>query len=292
MSLAIDIAWSSPDPAQIRAKGYSGVLTYISRDASKTKSRAYIDACHAQGLDVGFVFEDSADRARQGAAAGTADGQFVAAHLAALGAPSEVGCYFAVDYAAPASDRPAIVAYFQAAAAAIAPRRAGAYGDADVDDWARAGGLPLEWGTVAWSAGRTAAGIALFQRVQQDFGGAADVDEIRLSDWGQWRAVPLPAPKPLPPPAAPVYGPIYPEDNVQPVTIEVQIRGGHGWCAAPAGKTVSVVPLDLDPAIVNSYVHMPQFAGMTSDNKLVFGPTGDTPVTDGNYGFVVWVIPA
>lgn len=239
----IDIAWARPDPSEIAAKGYTGVIGYISRDASKCMSRAYIDACHAHGLDVGFVFEDAADRARQGAPAGQADGQFIAAHFASIGAPAGVACYMAVDYAAPASDHPAIVAYFQAGAAAMRPHPSGAYGDADVDDWARAGGIPLEWGTVAWSGGRQSDGIALFQRAQQDFGGSADVDEVRQADWGQWRAVPLPPP----PPVAPHYVQLQ-EGTMANVTISTDDNGGgYADCAGDVGKIIGWSVEGFDP---------------------------------------------
>lgn len=151
MALGIDVAWSRPDPASVKARGYSAVIGYLSHDASKELTRAYIDACHAQGLDVGLVFEDSAQRAAGGAAAGQADGAFVAAQLARLGVPAGVAVYYAVDFGAPASDRGAIVAYFHAAGAQHPANPAGAYGDADVINWAQGSGIHDLWQTVAWS---------------------------------------------------------------------------------------------------------------------------------------------
>jgi hypothetical protein len=58
--------------------------------------------------------------------------------------------------------------------------------------------------------------------------------------------------------------------------------------ALPPGITVenfvSAIVVDLDPAVVHTYVAVPTFQGLTSDGKLVFG--GSVP--NGDYGVVIW----
>ena len=83
---------------------------------------------------------------------------------------------------------------------------------------------------------------------------------------------------------------------MQSVVINVPILNGEGWCPIPAGipgeKIVSVIAHDLDPATIGGYATLPQCAGVTLDNKIVFGPgPGDTAASiNGTYGFTVWAV--
>jgi hypothetical protein len=54
------------------------------------------------------------------------------------------------------------------------------------------------------------------------------------------------------------------------------------------------MPVDIDPASIGKYAELPQCAGVTADNKLVFGPgPGDTAsAISGNYSFTVWAVSA
>lgn len=100
-----------------------------------------------------------------------------------------------------------------------------------------------------------------------------------------------PAPAPSPAPAPPSTPTNYPEDNVQRITIQVGIGKGDGWVLIPDGLVatdiISVVPQDIDPAQAGGYAATPRFAGVTSDNKMVF--SGET-TPDGTYGFYVWAV--
>jgi hypothetical protein len=292
MTLAIDIAWARPDPGQVKAKGYSAVIGYLSHDSSKVPSRAYIDACHAAGLDFGFVFEDSATRAAAGGPAGAAHGTFARGLAVGLGIPQGTCLYAAVDFAG--TDEATTEAYFRAFAASNPGYATGPYGDFAVVSWGRRIGMPYQWQTVAWSAGQVLDGIHLFQRAQQDFNGAADVDEIRQGAWGQWAHTLAPLPPPGPP--GPVV--VHPEDNMESRTITVQVRNGHGWVPSPApvAKIVTAVAQDLAPEVHGAFTRVPAFVGVSSDDptipngELVFGPGGDGPAADGNYGFtVLWL---
>lgn len=106
-------------------------------------------------------------------------------------------------------------------------------------------------------------------------------------------AIPMWDTRPPPPGPVPTQ---YPEDDMQSVTIQVAIANGEGWCPIPAGITaaqvVSVMATDIDPASIGQYASLPACAGVTSDNRLVFGPgPGDTAgAINGNYGFILWAV--
>lgn len=109
---------------------------------------------------------------------------------------------------------------------------------------------------------------------------------------GTWPNVaPVPAPTPPAPPSGPTN---YPEDNVRSFAIQCSISKGKGWTPLPAGvapsQVVSIVPVDLDPATIGQFADIPQLAGVTGDDKLVFGPGagGIAANMNGNYSFTLW----
>ncbi len=110
--------------------------------------------------------------------------------------------------------------------------------------------------------------------------------DISLTN-GSWPSQTAPAPPPPPPSWT-----NYPTPNLKFVTLTVLIdANGNGWCPIPEGVAaddiVSVVPVDIDPAQINTYAPIPRFAGVTSDNKLVFSGLQTPSAT---YGFNVWAI--
>jgi hypothetical protein len=186
--LAVDYAWTHPNPAAIRAAGYVAVLRYLSPDASKNLTGAERDAVWAAGLAVGLVWESSATRALSGAPGGAADARAANDQADALGVPATVPIYYADDTQSTADQvRP----YYQGAGS-VGRRPVGGYGDIDVVDPLLAEGIiTVGWQTAAWSAGRVSSIAHLYQRVtptRPSVGPASSYDEnvILRPDWGAW----------------------------------------------------------------------------------------------------------
>lgn len=98
-------------------------------------------------------------------------------------------------------------------------------------------------------------------------------------------AAPTPQPSPTPSPTPVTTGAI-----LQSTTISVTTDGnGNGWTNSPVSpdvKIVSVVPTNTDPPQIGGYIHVPAFAGITSNNVLVF--TGGQP--NGSFAYYVWSV--
>lgn len=156
MSALIDYAWQKPSPAQIAAAGYTGVLRYLSFDASKNLSPAERDGLLAAGLAIGLVWETTATRAGQGYSAGQQDVQAAEAQANALGYPAGCPIFYAVDYAAAPA---AVVPYFQGVQG-LASHPVGVYGSASVIEAVPA---TWKWQTVAWSGGRVSSQAHIYQ---------------------------------------------------------------------------------------------------------------------------------
>jgi hypothetical protein len=203
-ALGIDYAWHHPNPAAIKAAGYSFVIRYLSHDPTKDITAAEVAELHAAGLGILLVFETAAGRATQGFAAGEADAEEAARRALALGYPDVCPLFFAVDTDATVS---AVEQYFAAAKRFCPP--AGVYGGIDVvDSLLAAGGVHFGWQTDAWSGVAVSTRAQLYQRKHPTLGGllagpAGDFDEDvvlqPLSVWGAPAATkPTPAPTPAP----------------------------------------------------------------------------------------------
>ena len=194
VSLIIDYSYAHPNAATIRADGYVGVMRYLSRDSSKVISAAERDSLQAEGLGIGLVFEDDAQRALGGAAAGALDGKFANAAADALGFPRSLPIFYAVDFAVSAAQLPTVLAYLQAAGAQ--GRTAHGYGSVSLINYLAAHGLPDGWQTCAWSAGVVSAKAAIYQRLTHSttLPGSYDEDQVLdpLNDGLWYLGAPLP----------------------------------------------------------------------------------------------------
>jgi hypothetical protein len=95
-----DASWARPAPSLL--KPGDGIILYCSRTLTKTPTIAQCDAYRTQGVQVGFVFEDSADRAAvQGFAAGVSDGALALTQARSKGHPRGWTVYFACDVVSP-----------------------------------------------------------------------------------------------------------------------------------------------------------------------------------------------
>ena len=156
MSALVDYAWQKPSPAQIVAAGYTGVLRYLSFDASKNLSPAERDGLLAAGLAIGLVWETTATRAGQGYGAGQQDVQAAEAQANALGYPAGCPIFYAVDYDAAVS---AVLPYFQGVVG-LAHHPVGVYGSANIIEGVP---VPWKWQTLAWSYKRVSSQAHIYQ---------------------------------------------------------------------------------------------------------------------------------
>ena len=157
MSLLVDYSFNRPDPARIAAAGYVGALRYLSHDPSKNLTPAEADALHAAGLSIGLVWETTAGRATQGAAAGAADVAAAEGQARALGYPAGCPIFYAVDVDVPASY---VTGYFQGVTAS-ATYPVGVYASAGICDVTT---VPWRWQAAGWSGGHLSAAAHIVQR--------------------------------------------------------------------------------------------------------------------------------
>jgi Domain of unknown function (DUF1906) len=161
-----DFAWIKPDPGATRAAGYSFVIGYVSNSPGKDLSADQIAAYRDADLEVGLVWETTANRVLDGAAAGTEDGVLAGQKAVAVGYPVECVIFFAVDFDAQPADFPTIEAYAEAFNDAI-PYPVGIYGSyAVIEGFVTAGEPPVQygWQTAAWSRGQLSGKAHLYQR--------------------------------------------------------------------------------------------------------------------------------
>ena len=225
-TLVIDEAWTKTPADHLGA--YQGTFVYISRDATKCATDAYVAAVHAQGKGVGFVFEDDAGRWRGGASYGLADGQFANTWADTHGLPADLPLYAAVDQQIVSeAEMLTALAYIEAFASVKRPGRG--YGDYALVERLAAAGIGHDWQTVAWSGLYVSSHAAVFQRnfhTAPTVPGSYDEDVIlgSLADAGLWLATPIVPPIPAPP--VPVSD-THSKDDDEVTLIEVRSDGAY-----------------------------------------------------------------
>jgi hypothetical protein len=186
----VDYSSARPSPSGLAADGYGFVARYLSREPNpKNISAGEIGPLHAAGLGVVLVFEENADDALGGYAAGVSDAHAAASMAASAGQPSDRPIYFAVDFDAQPSQEGTIDAYFDGVASVIGRDRTGAYGGYYLINRLFNGGkITWGWQAFAWSYGNWDARAQLRQvsNDQQVAGGDVDLDTAMVDDFGQW----------------------------------------------------------------------------------------------------------
>lgn len=177
--------------------GVHGVLRYLSHDPRKAVTSTEMAQLHGWGVATALVFEDAADRAASGKAAGAADGQFAREQAAALDVPVRALIWCAVDFDVPdyaPSDSNAAAKlgpvghYLAAFRAAVHPYGMGAYGGYWLVSRAIDAALTgPAWQTSAWSGGQIDKRVTLYQPGTSLHGGNWDLDLAGEEDWGQFR---------------------------------------------------------------------------------------------------------
>lgn len=183
MSQVLDYAWARPDPAQIKSKGYIGVLRYLAPlPNGKVIDAAEYKELQAAGLQIALNWESYGNRAREGTAAGLSDAKNALEQAQALDYAGVI--YFSVDYDAPESDQIRINQYFIACAGVIGRERLGAYGGYwPLKRLFDSGLISFGWQTVAWSGSNRESRCHLFQTGKHDFGEDADINDVLKPDW-------------------------------------------------------------------------------------------------------------
>lgn len=213
--LAIDYAWQHPDPAAIKAAGYTAVIRYLSQDGTKDLTADEAAQLHAAGLGVGIIWETTADRARSSTVGGEQDAAAVWMLLKQLGAPPGLPVLVNLgDFNVQPADVGAITAYYSAFRQNLGEYVSGAGGYATgylIDH------LTVHWPDDIWwqnaindqdvSGSTVVVGASIYQRVTptQNLPGAAGEYDEDVYGFGprpvlQWwtAAVPTPPPPPQP----------------------------------------------------------------------------------------------
>lgn len=205
MEQGVDYSWARPGGAALAAAGKKFACRYIPYDghAGKGLEAAERDDLRSHGINIVLVFESYAGRAREGRAAGKADGEVSKAKAAGLGFPTDRPIYFAIDFDATPQEQGVIDEYLRGAAEALGADRVGVYGGFYVVKRCKENGTAKwYWQTFAWSGGAKLDGRHLYQYLngQPINGGEVDFNE-GYGDYGAWladgKAVnPAPAPAP------------------------------------------------------------------------------------------------
>ncbi len=142
--------------AGIAAAGYDFVGRYLVPQTPTLRWKALtvseLDIIRSAGLGILAVYETTADRPKDGAAAGIKDGRMAKALADEFKIPHNAAIYFAVDYEAQAGDMAAIEAYLRAAKSQLGPYRIGVYGSFRVIETMHLlGAADCYWQCIAWS---------------------------------------------------------------------------------------------------------------------------------------------
>lgn len=187
----LDYSSGRPNLDAVVKAGYGFMARYLypPTPGGKGIDKAEATAIRAAGLGLVVIYEWFAGRAKEGRAAGGADGLQALAQARSIGFPDTRPIYFAVDYNAPATDQPAIDEYLKGAAAAVGIGRVGVYGSYAVVERCHANGsAKWFWQTYAWSAGKVSTHTHFLQyKNGQTVGGASvDLNESKQADFGAW----------------------------------------------------------------------------------------------------------
>lgn len=173
MALPSGIDTAAKITADVAAKAKEAGQSFIGRylvppvgaTASKALTESEASIIHDAGLGILLCWELTANRAKDGAAAGTSDGATAKNIAQDMLIPTSAAIYFAVDYNAPARDFDKIEAYLRAAAAAAQPYDIGVYGSYYVCEAMYLRGVTKNlWQCCAWSGSLISPHAFLYQR--------------------------------------------------------------------------------------------------------------------------------
>lgn len=200
----VDYSGARPGGASLEAAGKHFAVRYLypygNLHGNKGLTATEVNDLHAHGIQIPVVFEGTAGGMKGGAVQGKRDAELAQALLTGLPLPHDLPIYFAKDY--DGNLGAAEIAYLGAAAAVIGAHRVGLYAGIVPIQEAQAGHYAAWfWQTYAWSGGKVAAGIHLYQYANGQWNGTVDFVRALQAEYGQHSvAKPAPAPKPKPVP--------------------------------------------------------------------------------------------
>ena len=185
----VDFSFARPTGAAIAGAGKSGVIRYLT-GAGKALTPAEVADYHAHGLAIALVFEGTGAASDVDTKAeGVRDGKLALSAMTTLGIPVAIPVYFAFDFNATPAQQPAIDAYLWGAASVLGAARIGVYGGIGVITRCHTNGsAKYFWQTYAWSGGKIAPFIHLYQyqNGQKINGGWVDFCRAYRANYGQW----------------------------------------------------------------------------------------------------------
>lgn len=190
MAEGVDYSSARPGGAALKAAGKVFAVRYLFPDGQGGKGldRSELDDLTAHNIAVAVVYEASAQRALTGRTAGISDAQVAQAQLVAVGLPLTMPIYFATDWSVTTAQFAAVDQYLIGAGSILGNTRVGVYGGLGIIQHCQAvKSASWFWQTYAWSAGRVASGIHLYQyrNGQTISGGSVDFVRSMQPNYGQ-----------------------------------------------------------------------------------------------------------
>jgi hypothetical protein len=186
----VDYSTRTVDVRALRAAGKTFAMRYLSHDDGKNLHADEARQLSSAGIDIGVVWETSAQRTLSGRAGGVQDAQEAARQAKACGMPDDRPIYFAVDFDANDRQKPTIADYLRGAASVLGANRVGVYGGFPVVKYCFDHGVAkYAWQTLAWSGGHRDPRAQLYQHRNgvKVAGMDVDLDTAFAEDFGQWR---------------------------------------------------------------------------------------------------------
>lgn len=182
MKIAYDFSSSPIAPAALLADGVTEVMRYVStRGNGKNITQPEYDAYVRNGIEVGLVYETTADWMLGGYSAGLAAARSARAQ-APVGYPADRPIWYADDFADAPAQIPVVLDCLHGCSDAEGSKAlVRLYADFDAVEAAFAAGYTGPWQTVAWSNGRRSQHAVLYQTGQTAICGGVEVDINELT---------------------------------------------------------------------------------------------------------------
>lgn len=179
-------------PSTLKKRGVRIVVRYTGYQngvyAWKNLTKGEANALRKNGIDIVSVYETTASWMRGGYPAGVQAARLAKADIAANGGPQSPFVYFACDEDADYTGQ--VNAALRGAASVLGGDKVGIYGGYTVVDSAlKTHAAAKGWQTMAWSQGKVARGIALYQAINPWAGNLGldyDSNFPHMDDIGQW----------------------------------------------------------------------------------------------------------
>jgi len=194
VATAYDYSAGAISPAALKAAGVSLVMRYVSTAGNpKNITKGEYQALTAAGIQVGLVYETSANWMLGGYNTGLADARSARAQATAVGYPTWQRLWYAADWDASSAQIATVLDALHGAADAEGSKsRVAIYGGYNAVQAAAGAGYGGAWQTVAWSGGRWSPAAVLRQTGEQKSCGGVQVDVNDITG-----TVLLPPPAPI-----------------------------------------------------------------------------------------------